>query len=60
MVLTSTTDIDVTVNDVDEFDPVFTDSADFTVSPGSLSIDEDAISKTFTEDFSATDADSTF
>ena len=55
----STTDIDVTVNDVDEFDPVFTDSADFTVSPGSLSIDEDAISKTFTEDFSATDADST-
>ena len=37
--------------------PVFNDSTDYTLSTNSLSIDETAVSKTFTEDFSATDAD---
>ena len=55
--VTSTTDVAVTVNDVDDNDPVFVDSTDYTLSENSLSIDEDAISKTFTEDFSASDAD---
>ena len=56
--LATTADIKVMVNDADEFNPMFTNINDFTISANSLSIDETAVSKTFTEDFSATDEDS--
>ena len=56
---TSTTDIAVTVNDLDEFDIEFTSTTDYTSSENRLSIDENQKSKTFSADLSATDADST-
>ena len=56
---TSTTDIAVTVNDLDEFDIEFTSTTNFTVAASSLTINENQTSKTFSADFSASDADAT-
>ena len=53
----TTKNVVLNVSDVDEFDPVFMDTRDFTISPASLGIDEDAISKTFSANFSVTDDD---
>ena len=56
---TSTTDIAVTVNDLDEFDIEFVNGTNLAVAANSLTINENQTSKTFSANLSASDGDAT-